>query len=145
MVGPPHPISHLRPLLPLPLFAPTSSQPSSRRLISLRHSLDAKDLQYRLQLRRLETLPSEFWLTSNTLFEAARAEYLAHSDPGTPEVEQETEFLKWWLEQRRTAYAEHSFVWWTALSSVMWPGVIAKGREWTWRLACWWEGEDPWA
>lgn len=105
LIGPPCPLSNLRPVYYAPLFphlhsaastAPTSPHPYSlsefptaalsshtsrqRRLQRVQWTLHAEDLQWRLTRYRLDAFNQDFWARTNTQFLRARDAYIARKE-----------------------------------------------------------------
>ncbi|TRM63120.1 hypothetical protein BD626DRAFT_557623 [Schizophyllum amplum] len=103
-IGPPHPISNLRPVIY------SDAPPASQRLphpYSL-HEFDedparAKtdyDLRWKLARQDLDNFNHNFWLDSNGRFEAARQEVLAALPTDAPPLDKEdalSEFYRQWV------------------------------------------------
>jgi hypothetical protein len=105
LIGPPCPLSNLRPVYYAPLFpslhAAASSTPHSphpyslaefptatlsahssrqRRLQRVQKQLHAEDLQWRLTRYRLDAFNQDFWARTNTQFLRARDAYIARKE-----------------------------------------------------------------
>lgn len=108
LIGPPCPLSNLRPVYYAPLFPSSHSPPSIKvnhhpyqlqefgtpssgaggggggeGLDKLRRQLQAKDLEWRLMRYRLDAFNQQFWSKTNTAFLLARDRYVASLPPST--------------------------------------------------------------
>ncbi|KAJ6496696.1 hypothetical protein C8R47DRAFT_973009 [Mycena vitilis] len=114
-VGPPHPISNMRPILyddDVP--PPTSSRASHPYSL---HEFDPEPtspykLQWKLQRQQLDEFHHAFWLESNTRFERGKEQALSRLPSTATALDKEralSEFYGQWLvqEERQTgAYTE---------------------------------------
>ncbi|PFH54312.1 hypothetical protein AMATHDRAFT_135664 [Amanita thiersii Skay4041] len=116
LIGPPHPITHLRPVIyDVPPTLPQSTQVNHP--YSLTEFTNASEgshgdleLQYKLQLHQLDAFNHQFWLDSNTRFEAAKNAILEALPESASTLDREhalSHFYKQWLVQeseRTNAY-----------------------------------------
>ncbi|KAL1757974.1 hypothetical protein FB107DRAFT_208157 [Schizophyllum commune] len=115
-IGPPHPISNLRPVIY------SDAPPSTQRAMhpySL-HEFDEDptrlrtnyDLQWKFARQDLDSFNHNFWLDSNLRFEAARQQILAALPADAPTLDKEdalSEFYRHWVLQegeRLDAYTD---------------------------------------
>ncbi|KAJ6547585.1 hypothetical protein B0H19DRAFT_1266497 [Mycena capillaripes] len=114
-VGPPHPISNMRPMI-YDDDAPVSTSRARHHPYSL-HEFDPEPtspykLQWKLQRQQLDEFHHAFWLESNTRFERGKAETLSRLPATATALDKEralSEFYGQWLvqeEQRTGAYTE---------------------------------------
>lgn len=108
LIGPPCPLSNLRPVYYSPLFPSLHSPPSisknqhpyspqefasshsaplydhrQQRLHQLKRKLHAQDLEWRLTRYRFDQFNQHFWARTNTSFLLARDAYVANLDPSS--------------------------------------------------------------
>ncbi|KAF5373771.1 hypothetical protein D9758_000588 [Tetrapyrgos nigripes] len=120
LVGPPDPISHLRPVIYDDVLAPPSPSvlyhpyslaefdPEPKR------SQSQNELYYKLQMQRLDALSQNFWLDSNSRFEAAKEAVLNGLPSSATQLDKEralSEFYKQWLMQERSRLDKYTDSW----------------------------------
>ncbi|KAI0065381.1 hypothetical protein BV25DRAFT_1798454 [Artomyces pyxidatus] len=104
-VGPPDPISNIRPILyddPLP--------DSPRHPYSLSEFRgDTRDYQWKLQRQQLDAWNHAFWTDSNTRFECGRAAALSRAE-ATPEAQERAlaDFYRDWVVQEGPRQDEYN-------------------------------------
>ncbi|KAF9265416.1 hypothetical protein L218DRAFT_898062 [Marasmius fiardii PR-910] len=117
LIGPPNPISHLRPIIYDDV--PTPPPPS---LLHHPYSLaefdpepsnneSAHELQWKLQRKQLDDLNQHFWLDSNIRFESAKQAVLESLPPTASVMDKEhalSEFYKQWLMQEKPRLEEYT-------------------------------------
>jgi len=110
-IGPPDPVSNLRPVLYTHPPSPTS--PDLRHPYSLQEFAGGsqdQDLQWRLQRQQLDAFNHAFWADSNTRFEAAKQSVLSCLPESPTPLAREralSEFYRKWVlqeSQRQEAY-----------------------------------------
>ncbi|KAJ7452357.1 hypothetical protein B0H11DRAFT_1741979 [Mycena galericulata] len=113
-VGPPHPISNMRPIIyddDTPASTPRAYHPYSLHEFDPEPTSPYK-LQWKLQRQQLDEFHHEFWVESNTRFERGKHEALARLPDSATVLDKEralSEFYREWVvqEDRRTgAYTE---------------------------------------
>ncbi|KAF8212215.1 hypothetical protein K438DRAFT_1806173, partial [Mycena galopus ATCC 62051] len=104
-VGPPHPISHMRPMI-YDDDAPASTSRASHHPYSL-HEFDPEPtspykLQWKLQRQQIDEFHHSFWLESNTRFERGKDEALSRLPSTATALDKEralSEFYQQWLRK----------------------------------------------
>ncbi|KAI8998600.1 hypothetical protein BD414DRAFT_407322 [Trametes punicea] len=113
LVGPPHPISHLRPVIYDD--APPPPAPHVRHPYSLREFTgDTREYQWKMQRQELDAFNHAFWLDSNTRFYAAKNAVLESLPEGTSTEQREaalSAFYSRWVAQERTRLDEYDAKW----------------------------------
>ncbi|KAF8892546.1 hypothetical protein BD779DRAFT_1670236 [Infundibulicybe gibba] len=123
LVGPPDPISHIRPIVYTDYATPSSSSVVPARIRhpysltefddsehTVHSSTNTHELQFRLQRQQLDAYHHDFWLNSNTRFEAAKAAILAALPPGSTPLDKEQTlsqfYTQWYMQEapRTDAY-----------------------------------------
>jgi hypothetical protein len=106
LVGPPDPVSNLRPVLYTDL--PSSPRPKLRHPYSLTDFAGGKqddDLQWRLQRLQLDAINHNFWTDSNSRFEAAKQSVLSSLPESSTPLARERAlselYRKWVLQESR--------------------------------------------
>ncbi|KAL0071368.1 hypothetical protein AAF712_001225 [Marasmius tenuissimus] len=119
LIGPPHPISNLRPIIYDDI--PTPPPPS---LLHHPYSLaefdpepekneSSLELQWKLQRRQLDDLNHHFWLDSNIRFEGAKQAVLESLPPTATVMDKEhalSELYKQWYMQEKPRLDEYTRV-----------------------------------
>ncbi|KAF9075249.1 hypothetical protein BDP27DRAFT_1380854 [Rhodocollybia butyracea] len=120
LVGPPDPVSHLRPVIyddatppPPPAFLnhPYSLQEFNAESTK---NINTYEMQWKLQRQQLDDLSQNFWLDSNTRFEAAKAAVLDSLPASATPLNKEdalSEFYKQWLLQENKRVDEYANLW----------------------------------
>ncbi|KAJ7219293.1 hypothetical protein GGX14DRAFT_591290 [Mycena pura] len=116
-VGPPHPISNMRPMIYDNDEAPASTC-RAYHPYSL-HEFDPEptnphQLQWKLQRQQLDEFNHAFWLESNTRFERSKEEALSRLPSTATVVEKEhalSEFYRQWLLQEERRVGEYTEEW----------------------------------
>ncbi|KIM87105.1 hypothetical protein PILCRDRAFT_815565 [Piloderma croceum F 1598] len=106
LIGPPHPVSNLRPVLYTD--RPPSSQPRPRHPYSLSEftgGTQDHNLQWRLQRQALDAFNHNYWTDSNTRFEEAKQSVLSSlpesSTPLAREHALSVFYRKWVMQESR--------------------------------------------
>ncbi|KAF5377076.1 hypothetical protein D9757_007736 [Collybiopsis confluens] len=128
LVGPPHPISHLRPIIyddaPPPPKPATLSHPYSLQEFHPEpaSNSNAYEMQWKLQRQQLDDVSQNFWLDSNTRFEAAKDAVLAGLPESATPLDKEnalSEFYRQWLMRESERIDEYAELWrarnWTTI------------------------------
>ncbi|KIJ69003.1 hypothetical protein HYDPIDRAFT_105565 [Hydnomerulius pinastri MD-312] len=125
LVGPNDPVSNLRPIIYTDTPAPVASHSQGRKESNIYHPYSlreftdvphdhALELRYKLAREQLDALNHNYWLESNTRFEAAKESVLS-SLPESASTEMRenalSEFYKKWVVQERTRQDEYSSEW----------------------------------
>ncbi|KAI0362164.1 hypothetical protein OH77DRAFT_1466569 [Trametes cingulata] len=113
LVGPPDPVSHLRPVIYDD--APPPPKPRVRHPYSLREFTgDTREYQWKMQRQELDAFNHAFWLDSNTRFYAAKDAVL-QSLPDEAGAEQRehalSAFYARWVAQERARIAAYDAEW----------------------------------
>jgi hypothetical protein len=112
-VGPPDPVSNMRPVI-------YDDHPTSTKLghpYSLREfTSDTQDrnLQWRLHRQQLDAFDHQFWTDSNTRFEAAKQIALSRVPESSPPIAREhalSEFYREWLLQEARRQQVYTVEW----------------------------------
>ncbi|KAK7014838.1 hypothetical protein R3P38DRAFT_1414061 [Favolaschia claudopus] len=106
-VGPPHPISNMRPMIYDENNSDTPAPTSSVNHPYSLHEFDPEPtspykLQWKLQRQQLDEFHHSFWLESNTRFERGKEEALARLPAASTALDKEralSEFYRQWLER----------------------------------------------
>ncbi|KAJ3779260.1 hypothetical protein FB446DRAFT_613250, partial [Lentinula raphanica] len=133
LVGPPDPISHLRPII-YDDVTPLSSPAVINHPYSL-HEFDpeparnsnAYEMQWKLQRQQLDDFSQNFWLDSNTRFESAKEAVLTSLPATFTPLDKEnalSEFYKQWLLQESDRVDEYSKTW----RARNWANIILAAR-----------------
>ncbi|KAJ7273734.1 hypothetical protein B0H12DRAFT_508682 [Mycena haematopus] len=113
-VGPPHPISNMRPMIyddDAPASTSRAYHPYSLHEFDPEPTSPYK-LQWKLQRQQLDEFHHSFWLESNTRFERSKEEALSRLPSTATALDKErtlSEFYRQWLEQEHPttdAYTE---------------------------------------
>ncbi|KAJ4487907.1 hypothetical protein J3R30DRAFT_3279581 [Lentinula aciculospora] len=133
LVGPPDPISHLRPIIyddvsspptPAVVYHPYSLQEFDP--VPARNS-NTYEMQWKLQRQQLDELSQNFWLDSNTRFESAKESVLASLPASCTPLDKEnalSEFYKQWLLQESERVDEYSKIW----RARNWANIVLAAR-----------------
>ncbi|THU89519.1 hypothetical protein K435DRAFT_286283 [Dendrothele bispora CBS 962.96] len=120
LVGPPDPISHLRPVIYDDV--PKPSPPSLRHHPYSLSEFDPEpernqspyELHWKLQRQQLDDLNQNFWLDSNCRFEAAKQAVIEGLPSTASPLDKEralSEFYKQWLMQERSRLDQYTDSW----------------------------------
>ncbi|KAI0748168.1 hypothetical protein C8Q80DRAFT_1170501 [Daedaleopsis nitida] len=113
LVGPPDPVSHLRPVIYDD--APPLPPPPVRHPYSLREFTgDTREYQWKMQRQETDTFNHDFWKESNTRFYSAKDAVLQSLPEGTSPEQREvalSEFYTRWVAQERTRLEEYGEEW----------------------------------
>ncbi|TFY78342.1 hypothetical protein EWM64_g5666 [Hericium alpestre] len=113
-IGPPDPISNLRPILyddPLPPHAEDLRHPYS---LSEFRGGDTVEYQWKLQRQQLDAWNHAFWTNSNTRFEAAKDAVLSSiPETATPDARERAlaDFYKHWVIQESSRQEAYNREW----------------------------------
>ncbi|KAI0705813.1 hypothetical protein BC835DRAFT_1403653 [Cytidiella melzeri] len=113
LVGPPDPISNLRPVVydDAPPLPPTEV----RHPYSLREFRgDTREYQWKIQRQELDAFNHAFWTDSNTRFTAAKQAFLSSLPESCTEEDKEhalSDFYKSWLVQEEPRQKEYTANW----------------------------------
>ncbi|CAL1704551.1 unnamed protein product [Somion occarium] len=126
IVGPPDPISHLRPIVyddaPLP---PPSDV---RHPYSLREFTgDTREYHWKMQRQQLDAYNHSFWTDSNSRFEAAKQAYLDSLPESCTPEDQETalsDFYCKWVNQEASRQHKYSKEW----RKLNWSNIFLGAR-----------------
>ncbi|KAJ8487891.1 hypothetical protein ONZ51_g3890 [Trametes cubensis] len=114
LVGPPDPVSHLRPVI-YDDAPPVRNAANVRHPYSLREFTgDTREYQWKMQRQELDAFNQAFWLDSNTRFYAAKDAVLQSlPEETTPEQREAalSAFYARWVSQERTRQAEYNAEW----------------------------------
>ncbi|RPD66181.1 hypothetical protein L226DRAFT_609072 [Lentinus tigrinus ALCF2SS1-7] len=113
LVGPPDPVSHLRPVIYDD--APPPPPPQVRHPYSLREFTgDTREYQWKMQRQEIDSFNHDFWKESNTRFYAAKEAVLQSLPEGTTPEQREialSDFYHSWVAQERTRLDEYGEEW----------------------------------
>ncbi|RDX56729.1 hypothetical protein OH76DRAFT_1336418 [Lentinus brumalis] len=113
LVGPPDPISHLRPVIYDD--APPPPPPHVRHPYSLREFTgDTREYQWKMLRQEIDAFNHNFWKESNTRFYAAKEAVLQSLPEGTTPEQREaalTDFYYSWVVQERTRLDKYGEEW----------------------------------
>ncbi|KAJ3883510.1 hypothetical protein F5051DRAFT_342841 [Lentinula edodes] len=133
LVGPPDPISHLRPIIyddvPPPPAPAVVNHPYSLQEFDPEPARisNTYEMQWKLQRQQLDDTSQDFWLDSNTRFETAKEAVLASLPPGSTPLDKEnalSEFYKQWLLQESARVDEYSKIW----RALNWANIVLAAR-----------------
>lgn len=169
-IGPPCPLSNLRPVYYAPLFPSLHSAPSiqknqhpyspqefassssaldttQQRLQQLKRKLHAQDLEWRLTRYRFDQFNQHFWSKTNTSFLLARDAYVARLSPSSSSTGAISDvdlapFYAEHLRETKKVYAEYNAQLWKAQAGLLWPALKAVARGWKWRWEVWKAGGE---
>lgn len=164
LIGPPCPLSNLRPVYYAPLF-PSSSQSApanhavhpyrlqefadsdhaalgraERHLLALKQQLQTADLEWRLTRYRIDRFNQDFWAKTNAHFLRQRDAFVAEqadktgADPATVDL---APFYARHLADTKSAYARYNATLWKMQYATLWPALMAVLRRWRWQWAVW--------
>lgn len=162
LIGPPCPLSNLRPVYyaalfpPLPTATPSynpyslSEFPSSslaldrkqQRLQRVKRELQSEDLEWRLTRYRVDAFNQDFWARTNTAFLLARDAYLDDNPSPADTPVDLAPFYAQHLASTREQYAAYNRRLWGLQASLLWPALKAGTRPWKWRWEVWKAGGD---
>ncbi|KAE9409698.1 hypothetical protein BT96DRAFT_1012636 [Gymnopus androsaceus JB14] len=133
LVGPPDPISHLRPVIYDDVPAPTPPtilyHPYSLREFDPEpaRNVNAYEMQWKLQRQQIDDMSQNFWLDSNARFEAAKEAVLASLPASATPFDKEnalSEFYKQWLLQESERVDEYARLW----RARNWANIVLAAR-----------------
>ncbi|KAL8284105.1 hypothetical protein RQP46_004854 [Phenoliferia psychrophenolica] len=158
LIGPPCPLSNLRPTYYAALFPslPTSptvphpyslnefpASPTSARLARVQRQLHAADLEWRLMRYRIDRHDQDFWSKTNTEFLSKRDSFIVEERTRTGQDDVElAPFYKAHLDRTRKDYAKYNSELWSMQASLLWPSLKAATRSWRWRWEVWRAGDE---
>ncbi|KIY72166.1 hypothetical protein CYLTODRAFT_367970 [Cylindrobasidium torrendii FP15055 ss-10] len=120
LVGPPHPISHIRPVIydDVPTPPPPSLLPHPYSLAEFDPDpppgSTSHDMQWKLQRQQLDDLDQNFWMDSNIRFEMGKAAVLESLPPTASQIDKEnalSEFYKQWVLLQGARTDEYTEEW----------------------------------
>lgn len=170
LVGPPCPLSNLRPVYYAPLFPtlaegaarstssrphpyslsefPTLDHPKKRKLAALQKELNAQDLEWRLARTRHDAFNQDFWTRMNADFLRGREAYIRDakmaglfSSSGRGDAIDLSPFYRAHLKETKQRYARYNRALWKGQIALLWPAVKAEIRKFRWKWALWRAGE----
>ncbi|KAL0946842.1 hypothetical protein HGRIS_013010 [Hohenbuehelia grisea] len=148
LVGPPDPISHLRPVIYDAITIPSGLNTNGRTnhpysLTEFSSSAEPQqplELQFRMQRQQLDAFHHAFWSDSNTRFEAGKAAVLASLPPNSSVHAKEdalSEFYRGWLSQEAPRTDAYTAEWRrrntaciALAASVKWHRALARVGSW---------------
>ncbi|KAM5532051.1 hypothetical protein V8D89_014302 [Ganoderma adspersum] len=121
LVGPPDPVSHLRPVIYDDAPPPP---PQTRHPYSLKEFTgDTREYQWKMQRQELDAYNHQFWKESNTRFYAAKEAVLQSLPEETTPEQREvalSDFYRRWVAQERERLDDYGEEWrrrnWAAIS-----------------------------
>ena len=162
LIGPPDPLSNLRPVFYAPLFpslhqtstSPTGIHPYSLAEFPIRSStklseeaaelqkfkrrLHSEDLEWRSTRYRLDAFNQDFWTRTNTAFLQARDAWLLANPTLNNSIEPDlSPFYAQHLADSKYQYAQYNRQLWKLQASLLWPAVKAAFRPWRWAYRSW--------
>ncbi|SCV67099.1 BQ2448_5745 [Microbotryum intermedium] len=124
-----------------PSLSPSSSFAARQhRLQLLKAKFYAQDLEYRLNLYRLDAFNQDFWARTNADFLAARDRWLCQHHPQVGRAEQDIDLSPFYaqhLAATKHAYQSYNAQLWRATARMMWPALKAARRNWRWKWEVW--------
>ncbi|TBU50826.1 hypothetical protein BD309DRAFT_907097 [Dichomitus squalens] len=112
LVGPPDPVSHLRPVIYDDVPPPP---PQSRHPYSLKEFTgDTREYQWKMQRQELDAFNHDFWKECNTRFYAAKEAVLQSLPEGTTQEQREvalSDFYGRWVAQESKRLDEYGEEW----------------------------------
>ncbi|CDO69522.1 hypothetical protein BN946_scf184785.g27 [Trametes cinnabarina] len=137
LVGPPDPVSHLRPVIYDD--APPPPPPSVRHPYSLREFTgDTREYQWKMQRQELDAFNHTFWLESNSRFYAAKDAVLQSLPEGTTPEQREaalSAFYTRWVAQECTRLDAYDAEWRKRNWSTIILGARVRYQEFMARIA----------
>ncbi|THH17814.1 hypothetical protein EW146_g3081 [Bondarzewia mesenterica] len=113
-IGPPDPISNLRPIL-YDDPPPTTPPAEPRHPYSLSEFRgDVREYQWKLQRQQLDEYNHAFWTDSNARFESAKAAVLSSLPPSCTLAQHDlalSDFYKHWVQQESKRQEEYTREW----------------------------------
>ncbi|KAG8855568.1 hypothetical protein FRB91_001989 [Serendipita sp. 411] len=146
LVGPPHPISNIRPTLYDGLPDQTPTKGYSPRDLSSHEAVDPDRFQLNLSMQRLDKFNHEFWADSNTRFHTMKEAYL-NSRKGmlelatTPEersrMEEDhlAEFYRLWVFSERPTQRRYNSQWLKYQYTLIWTTARMTLNRWIRKLS----------
>ncbi|TCD68904.1 hypothetical protein EIP91_009454 [Steccherinum ochraceum] len=129
LVGPPDPVSNLRPVVyddaPPEIRSPNDTHPYSLK----EFRGDAREYQWKMQRQQLDAYNLAYWTDSNTRFEGAKQAMLTSLPESTTEEEREfalSEFYYRWLVQEEERSKLYNEQWNKQNWSTIWLGARVK-------------------
>jgi len=117
-VGPPDPVSNIRPVFYHDLDPTSVESPrhpySLDEFHELRHDSDTLEYQWKLQRQQLDAFNDAFWRDANTRFDAAKAAVVSGFPPNATAEQREErlgEFYKHWVLQEAARQEEYNSEW----------------------------------
>jgi len=118
-VAPPHPISHIRPIIydDSPAPAPPTLLRHPYSLDEFANALSAPvdlDLQFKLQRQQLDSFHHEFWLDNNIRYFAAKETVLHNLQDSATSLDKEnalSEFNRHWYNQEKARTDSYTSEW----------------------------------
>ncbi|ORY78412.1 hypothetical protein BCR35DRAFT_101820 [Leucosporidium creatinivorum] len=159
LIGPPCPLSNLRPVYYTPLFPSLHSPPSISKnqhpyspqefaSSSASSSAQGDTRQQHLQLLKHQ-FNQDFWARTNTAFLKARDNYVANLPPSSSTTSGTSisdvdlaPFYAQHLASTKKVYAEYNRQLWKAQAALLWPALKAVARSWKWRWEVWKAGGE---
>jgi len=144
LIAPPDPISHMRPVIyddaPLPSPPSLLRHPYSLSEFMTGSQCQRGELELQLKLERqqLDAFHQNFWLDSNTRFEAAKNAILASLPSSSIEFDREkalSEFYKQWCMQEANRTSDYTKEWRKRNSSLILLGVRVEYQKFTIRFS----------
>lgn len=162
LIGPPDPLSNLRPIFYAPLFpslhqstsSPTGVHPyslsefpipstkqqlSSQKLEKYKLLLNSEDIEWRLTRYRVDAFNQQFWSKTNTAFLLARDSYIL-SNPNLIDSTAEIDLSPFYaqhLASTKYEYAVYNRQLWRLQAGLLWPALKAALRPWKFKYAAW--------
>ncbi|PVF99116.1 hypothetical protein CPB86DRAFT_703866, partial [Serendipita vermifera] len=148
LVGPPHPVSNIRPILydgQLPDQTPTNAYSAREVQPHNETSGDPHKFQLNLTLQRLDRFNHDFWLDSNTRFHSAQEKFMQKLRPrldlaktpeerATMEEEHLTQFYRQWSSNEREVQRQYTREWTRSQYSSIWFAAKMTWRSWVARI-----------
>ncbi|KAI0374940.1 hypothetical protein BV20DRAFT_935221 [Pilatotrama ljubarskyi] len=136
LVGPPDPVSHLRPVIYDD--APPPPAPRVRHPYSLTEFTgDTREYQWKMQRQDLDAFNHAFWLDSNTRFYAAKDAVLQSLPEGASAEQREhalSDFYARWVAQERARMAAYDAEWRKRNWSTIMLGARVRYQEFVARV-----------
>ncbi|CCA70977.1 hypothetical protein PIIN_04910 [Serendipita indica DSM 11827] len=145
LVGPPHPVSNLRPVLYNGLPDQTQTNNYSPRELRSHVPVDGTKFQLELSMQRIDKFNHEFWADSNKRFYETKDAFLRARQPRldlakTPEersqMEEEhlAEFYRFWVLSERDTQRQYTSEWLRAQYGSIWTAARFVWQGWMQRL-----------
>jgi len=129
LVGPPDPVSNLRPVIYDDVL-PASSQSNVRHPYSLTEfgtETATKEYQWKMHRQQLDAFNHEFWVDSNLRFENAKQAILDSIPDSTTSEERErslSDFYSKWMAQESARQREYS----SEMRKQTWANIILNAK-----------------